>query len=145
MRMLRAIVVATLVGGGCGGAKSTKIEGPPPPVGAAVPLPPAAGSDASSSGFKPGPGGFPVPSDADAGQAVGVDNTGYNIPRPKDAVYAQLRPEIEKQGFTVDKYIAQANSHRMIIYKDRLKYIASVTYTDDKSCTLFVTVSPTDK
>jgi hypothetical protein len=145
MGIVRAIAVAALLAGGCGGPKPAPLEGPAPPVGEAVPLPPAAGTDSSASGFKPGPGGFPVPSDADAGQAVGVDNTGYNIPRPKDTVYAQLRPELEKQGFRIETYIPQPDSHRMIMYKDQLKYIASVTTTDDKSCTLFVTVGPTDK
>lgn len=143
---LRVILFAALLAGGCGGSKQTKIEGPPPPVGAAVPLPPAAGSDSGvGTGFKPGPAGFPVPSDADAGKAVGSDNTGYNIPRPKDAVYAQLRPELERSGFTIESYIPQAKSHRMIIYKDTYKIVASVTETDDRSCTLFITVSPTDK
>lgn len=145
MRTVSALIVAALFTGGCGGPKTAPIEGPVPPVGEAQPLPPAAGETSSALGFKPGPGGFPVPSDADAGQAVGVDNTGYNIPRPKDAVYAQLRPELEKLGFEIATYMPQPNSHRMILYKDALKYIASVTVTDDKTCTLFVTVGPTDR
>lgn len=146
MALLRVMFSVALLGGGCGGSKATKLEGPPVPVGEAVPLPPARGSDSGvGSGFKPGPAGFPVPSDADAGKAVGADNTGYNIPRPKDAVYAQLRPELERIGFRIESYIPQANSHRLIMYKDSYKIIASVTETDDKSCTLFITVGPTDK
>jgi len=146
MRTIRVIVVAALLAAGCGGSKQARIEGPAPPVGEAVPLPPAAGTDSSMGvGFKVGPGGFPVPSDADGGKAVGVDNTGYNIPRNKDVVYAQLRPKLEEMGFRIETYLPQPNSHRMIMYKDNYKIIASVTTTDEKSCTLFITVSPADK
>lgn len=146
MPIIRSIVCAALLTVGCGGSKQTKIEGPPPPVGAAVPLPPAAGSDSGvGTGFKPGPGGFPIPSDADAGKAVGADNTGFNIPRPKDVVYAQLRPELERVGFKIESYIPQPNSHQLIMYKDSYKYVASVSTNDDTSCTLSITVSPTDK
>jgi hypothetical protein len=143
MRNSCALVCAAVLIG-CGGSNATKIEGPPPPSGAAVPLPPAGGEDSKALGFKPGPGGFPVPSDADAGEAVGVDNTGYKIPRPKDAVYAQLRPELERLGFRIETYLPQPASHRMIMFKDTYKYIASVSDGDAPatSCTLFVTVSP---
>ncbi|MBA3454353.1 MAG: hypothetical protein H0T42_14770 [Deltaproteobacteria bacterium] len=145
MPSLRAIACAALLTVGCGG-RPTKIEGPPPPVGAAVPLPPAAGSDSGvGSGFKPGPGGFPVPSDADAGKPVGADDTGYNIARPKDAVYAQLRPELEKLGFKIESYIPQPKSHQLIMYKDNYKFTANVTEIDAASSTLLITVGPMDK
>lgn len=145
MRILRAFVVVSSLGAGCGGSKQAPLEGPALPTGEAVPLPPAAGTaDSTSVGFKPGPGGFPVPSDADAGQAVGVDNTGYIIKRPKDAVVAQLRPELEKLGFRIETQIPQANSHRMIMFKDNYKFIAIVTTTDAATCTLFITVSPAE-
>lgn len=146
MAVLRVIICAALLSAGCGGSKATKIEGPPPPVGESVPLPPARGSDSGvGAGFKPGPAGFPVPADADAGKAAGTDNTGYNLPRNKDVVYAQLRAELERIGYRIESYIPQDNSHRLVMYKDTYKIIASVTETDAKSCTLFITVLPTDK
>ena len=146
MALLRVFACTALLAAGCGGSKQTRIVGPPPPVGAAVPLPPARGSDSGvGSGFKPGPGGFPIPSDADAGQAVGADNTGYNLPRNKDAVYAQLRSELERIGYRIESYILQEKSHRMVMYKDTSKITATITETDAKSCTLFITVVPTDK
>ncbi len=115
------------------------------PVGAAVPLPPARGSDSGvGAGFTPGPEGFPVPSDADAGKAAGTD-TEYNLPRNKDAVYAQLRPELERIGYRIESYTPQDKSHRLIMYKDMYKVTATVTEVDAKSCTLLITVLPTDK
>ncbi len=143
MQIVRGIVLGAWLVGACGSDRK------PLPAGAQWTGATATGSaglkPTTSAGFKAGPEGFPIPDDADAGERMPVGNggpgynVGYRVPRDKDAVFAQLRPELEKQGFVVANYIPSKRSHRLIMAKAGKNFVASVS-EEGATSTLFITV-----
>lgn len=69
----------------------------------ATQTPPPTTTTTAAPTFRTGPNGVPLPLDAvEAGD-------GFEVPRPKDAVLAELRPLLEAQGWTIAEVSSSAD------------------------------------
>ena len=133
---MRRLLLALLVA--CGGSPA------PRPIDVTTvptnePTVVAAPITAVAEAWREGPGGFPLPSDADAGtQMMGTDTT-FVITRTRDEVHQQLRTKLAADGYVIDEDKVAMGGHRMKVHKDDQAFLVSVT-DNDGATLLTVTV-----
>lgn len=96
--------------------------------------------------FRDGPGGFPLPADADAGQE-GASGKGlvFQIERPRDAVHDQLIAYLKKEGWGI-KYLS-SDGTKQLDEKELMfgGYRMYLTNKEGKLYFVSVTSNPHDK
>jgi len=93
------------------------------------------GSTPAATTWNEGPGGFPLPADADAGtQMLGHDIT-FQIPRMRDEIHTQLLAKLAADRYVVDTEQFVMGGYRMAIHRaaDGQKFFVSVTENDDST------------
>ena len=94
---------------------------------------------AVAEAWREGRGGFPLPTDADAGtQMMGEDVT-FQIPRRRDDVHKALLAKMATDGYVLDEEKLVMGGYRMTIHKGGQRYYVSVT-ENDATTLLTVTV-----
>lgn len=81
--------------------------------------------------WRDGPGGFPLPSDADAGMQMMDDDTTFQIPRLRDDVHTALLAKLSVDGYVVDDEKFLMGGYRMTVHKGDQRYVVSVTENDE--------------
>jgi hypothetical protein len=100
---------------------------------------PARAMPSSDPAWKLGPGGFPVPGDADGGTAMPHNDTIFQVPRPRDEVHQQLLHKLAKDGFVLDQEQFVMGGFRMTIHRDTQEYFVSVTENEPMSTLYSIT------
>ena len=132
--MHRWIVLVVL---GCGS--------PQPPITEKVTVPTNMQDAGVKSGapdqWKKGPGGFPIPGDADEGHSPNrKEDVTYVIPRNRDVVHAEVVKYMATKGYTLDKEGMLMGGYRMEIRRtDGSKF--SVSITENGSMMTLMTVT----
>jgi hypothetical protein len=93
---------------------------------------------AAVDGWRAGPGGFPIPQDADAGSQVAGGDTTFSIPRRTEVVHAELRKHLTSQGYAVDSEQKYMGGYRMVIKNREGKQFAVTVTEGDKVTTMTV-------
>jgi hypothetical protein len=137
VRVRTLILCAFVLLGACG------TPSPRPTDLATIPThaPDAAGTTApdarvaAAATWRDGPGGFPLPTDADAGtQMLGHDIT-FQIPRVRDEIHTQLLAKLAADGYVVDTEQLVMGGYRMSIHRtaDGQMFFVSVTENGDST------------
>jgi hypothetical protein len=95
---------------------------------------------AAVDGWRSGPGGFPIPQDADSGSQVVGNDMQFQIPRKHEVVHGELRRHLSSQGYSIDSDQKHMGGHRMVV-KNREGKLFAVTVTEngDKASLMTVT------
>jgi hypothetical protein len=136
---VRALLLCVLVACGTAAPRPTDLTTIPTtaPAGTTAPDAPTA----APARWNDGPGGFPLPADADAGtQMLGHDIT-FQIPRTRDEIHTQLLAKLAADGYVVDTEQLVLGGYRMAIHRgaDGQKFFVSVT-ENDASTLMTITV-----
>ena len=97
----------------------------------------------SADGWREGPGGFPVPPDADEGHSPGrkIDVT-FIIPRNRDVVHEQVVKYMATKGYALDSEVMAMGGYRMEIHNAAgRKYSVSVTENDSMTTLMTITAN----
>ncbi len=99
-----------------------------------------AGSAADAVSFLAGPGGFPVPRDAEAVEDAPPDHT-FKIPRRQPEVVTELKVNLAQQGFKiVDEYVEDLTHTHWYITKGAVVYKVSVAGDRDEHALIILTI-----
>ena len=107
------------------------------PAAATTPAP--TGVPGTPITWKPGPGEFPIPSDAKDAEMPGNATT-FQVPRNRDDVHGQLVAKMKQDGFVLDQEQMVMGGYRMNIHKGPQAYFVSVTENGDTESLFTVTV-----
>ena len=81
--------------------------------------------DAPATNYRAGPGGFPIPRDAESVVIATKGNAvNYQVPRPQAEVVAELRVNLAKLGFRIDKELPNGTIQWMVSKGDEHIYIS---------------------
>ena len=94
---------------------------------------------AVAQAWREGPGGFPLPSDADAGTQMMGDDITFSIPRSRDDVHTALIAKLSADGYVLDHEKVALGGYRMTVHRGEQRYLVSVT-ENDASTLMTVTV-----
>ena len=100
--------------------------------------------DAPALNYRVGPGGFPLPHDAESIELRADDTaSNYQIQRPQAEVVAEMRANLAKLGFTIDKELPNGTIQWMISKGEEHLYV-SIPQKDDNTMLIITVRKPGD-